>query len=60
MDGRDLVEIIDAVNGQFGWHRKAPNGEIISNGETHSSPSDALRAAKRANPDLTLDSDYRR
>lgn len=56
----DLVEIIDAVNGQFGWHRKAPNGEIISNGETHSSPSDALRAAKRANPDLTLDSDYRR
>ncbi len=37
--------------GEWRWHRKAANGEIISSGESHPRKSDALDAAVRANPD---------
>lgn len=49
----DYIEIEQSeADGQFYWHRKAPNGEIIARGEGHTRDRDAVRAARRANPDL--------
>lgn len=49
----DTIDITRSeADGQFYWHRKAPNGEIISHGEAHTRERDAIRAARRANPDL--------
>lgn len=49
----DTIDITRSeADGQFRWHRKAPNGEIISHGEAHARERDAIRAARRANPDL--------
>lgn len=31
------------------WHKRAPNGRILCQGETHGSWRDAARAARRAN-----------
>lgn len=38
-------------DGQFYWHRKAPNGELVSQGEGHPRRYNALRAVRRANQD---------
>ena len=37
--------------GQWRWHRKAPNGEIIAQGEGYTRPADLKIGAERANPD---------
>jgi len=48
----DIVRITRSkADGLYRWHRKAPNGEIISRGEEHTRWSDAQRAAERANQD---------
>lgn len=47
----DRVQIYRDKAGQFRWRRKAPNGEIISSGESHRYKHDAFRSAKRANLD---------
>jgi uncharacterized protein YegP (UPF0339 family) len=47
----DKVHINEDKAGEFRWHRKARNGEIISQGESHSTDWHARRAAKRANQD---------
>lgn len=31
------------------WHKRAPNGRILCQGESHGSYRDAMRAARRAN-----------
>lgn len=48
----DTIHILRSeADGQFYWHRKAPNGEIISSGEGHPRRYNAFRAVRRANPD---------
>ncbi len=48
----DTVEIFEDAAGEFRWRRVAGNHECISQGESHTREADALRAARRANPDL--------
>lgn len=48
----DIIDVIQSEkDGQFYWHRKAPNHKIISRGEGHPRRWGAFRAARRANPD---------
>lgn len=47
----DRIRVYRDNTGQYRWHRKAPNGEIIAHGEAHPRERDARRAAVRANPD---------
>ena len=50
--GDDRIKVFPDLAGEWRWHRKAKNGEIISDsGEGYGSISDAARAARRANPD---------
>lgn len=49
-EGGDYIEFrVAAGAGEYTWHRKAQNHEIISRGESHPRKDEALRAAKRAN-----------
>ncbi len=49
----DRIEVYEDAGGGFRWRRRAAgNGEQISQGESHPREADALRAARRANPDL--------
>lgn len=48
----DTIEIFKDDGGQWRWHRKAGNGEIISSGESHPHLKDCRIAAARANPDI--------
>jgi len=50
----DEVQVFQDGAGSWRWRRVAENNEIISSGESHGSKSDALRAAKRANPDVEV------
>ena len=48
----DTIDIYQSEHdGQFYWHRKAPNGEVISSGEGHPRRYNAFRAVRRANLD---------
>lgn len=55
----DTVTIYTDAAGGYRWHRKAPNGEVISQGEAHIRWSDAQRAAERANQDTNWTYDVR-
>jgi uncharacterized protein YegP (UPF0339 family) len=48
----DKLEVYEDKAGEFRWHRKAANGEVIGEGESYTSERDAWRGAVRANPDL--------
>jgi uncharacterized protein YegP (UPF0339 family) len=50
-DYNDELDVFKAEDG-WRWHRKAGNGEVISEGEADTREEDAWRAAYRANPDL--------
>ncbi len=47
----DALEVFEAADG-WHWHRKAANGEVISEGEAYTREEDAWIGAERANPDL--------
>ena len=49
----DRLEVFQGEDGQWYWHRVAPNGEQISHGEAYTRKDDAETGALRANPDLT-------
>lgn len=51
----DRMRIFQDEDGQWRWHVRAPNGEIISHGESHTRREDAVRAALRANPHLEVE-----
>lgn len=52
----DRVRVYQDEAGQYRWTRRAPNGEIVAQGEAHTRERDAYRAAARANtPDWTFD-----
>lgn len=46
----DRIEVYKATDG-WRWRRQAANGEVISQGESHTRREDAVRAARRANPE---------
>jgi uncharacterized protein YegP (UPF0339 family) len=48
----DRVEVFEDKAGQWRWRRRSRNGEVLSQGESHTREADARRAAERANPDL--------
>lgn len=48
----DKVTVEPRSDGEFGWHRTAPNGEVLSSGEGYTRSEDAVRGARRANPDF--------
>jgi uncharacterized protein YegP (UPF0339 family) len=48
----DRIETFEDKAGGWRWKRVAGNNEQISQGESHTSERDAVRAAERANPDL--------
>lgn len=50
----DQLSIFQGEDGDWHWHRKAPNGEVISRGEGYTRRDDAVRGARRANPGLAL------
>lgn len=50
--GDELV-VFHGEDGDWHWHRVAPNGEIISRGEGYTRKDDAEEGAWRANPDLS-------
>lgn len=54
----DTIRIFTDDAGEFRWQRKAPNGQIISQGESHPHKYNAQRAARRANPDNDWTFDY--
>lgn len=54
MDG-DRVIVFKDEAGEYRWHRKAANNEIISDsGEGYADLPGARSAAERANPDLEV------
>lgn len=55
MTENDYLEIVEDVEGEYRWHRKAGNHEIISVGESHPTERGAVAAALRANLDLTIE-----
>lgn len=57
----DVIEVFEAADsGDWRWHRRAVNGEIICQGEGHTSEHDAWRAARRATEvGLAFDEDHR-
>lgn len=48
----DIVEIYKDDAGEWRWRRKAPNHEVISQGEGYTDRFNALTGALRANPDV--------
>lgn len=52
---KDTIRVYPDQAGQYRWHRRAGNNEIIAQGESHPRMSDAKRAAERANPDTEWD-----
>ncbi len=47
----DYIEVFQGGNlDEWFWRGKSDNGEIVSHGEGHPSPGNALRAAKGAHP----------
>ncbi len=49
----DTVEVFKSADGDWWWHRKAANGEIVSDsGEGYERPGYAVHAALRANKDI--------
>lgn len=50
----DTVRVYEDDAGEWRWHRKAPNGRVLFQGESHPRKYHAQRAARRAN----LDSDW--
>ena len=53
---KDTVEIKKDKIGEYRWHRKAGNNEVISQGEWYETRQGAVEGALRANPDMTLGS----
>ena len=53
----DTVQVFQDGAGGYRWRRVAPNNEIISSGESFTRRHDAVRAAKRANPDVEVRSE---
>lgn len=51
----DTVEVYPGEDGQWYWHRQAPNGEVISDGEGYVTEEGARQGAVRANPDFTAE-----
>lgn len=50
----DQLEVEQSTaDGAWYWHRKAPNGQVISSGEGYTRRESAILGAERANPDLT-------
>lgn len=52
---KDTIRVYPDQAGQYRWHRRAGNNEIIAQGESHPRMADAKRAAERANPDTEWD-----
>lgn len=51
----DYVVVYEDHAGEWRWHRKAPNHEIIStNGEGYESEDHAVEMARALNPDVIL------
>jgi uncharacterized protein YegP (UPF0339 family) len=44
------IEIYRDVNGQYRWHRRAFNGAVTAQGESHKRKWNAKRAARRQFP----------
>ncbi len=51
----DTIDVYEDAAGGHRWRRQAPNGEVLSSGESFTRKADAWRAARRANPDLFPD-----
>ena len=51
--GDDRIVVYRDMAGEYRWHRKASNGEILSQGESHPALLAARDAALRANPDAS-------
>jgi uncharacterized protein YegP (UPF0339 family) len=50
----DVVECYRDEGGEWRWRRRATNGRILSDGgESFESMGNAVRAARRANPDAS-------
>lgn len=50
--GGDRVHIFQGEDGQFHWHVRAANGEIVGQGEAHPRRETAIAAAERHHPRL--------
>ena len=48
------VEVFEAPDGEWYFHRKAANGEITSSSEGYTRKDDALKAAHENFPDLPI------
>jgi uncharacterized protein YegP (UPF0339 family) len=44
------IYVFQDDSGQWRWHAKAANGEIVATGESHSRKEDAARAAEAVFP----------
>lgn len=51
---KDSFVISRDRSGEYRWTLKAGNGETIATGEGHTSRRDAIRAAARVRPDVTV------
>lgn len=49
----DWLAVFEGTDGGWYWHRKAPNGQPIAQGEGYTREADAVTGALRANPDLS-------
>lgn len=45
----DFIEVFRGDDNQWHWHRKASNGEVVSQGEGYETYDGAVTGAKRAN-----------
>jgi uncharacterized protein YegP (UPF0339 family) len=47
---RKTIEVFKGTDGQWYWHLRAGNGEIVTQSEGYTRKASALRAAKREYP----------
>lgn len=51
----DRIEVYQDKGGEFRWHLKAGNGEVVSDSaEGYTRVADAYRAAVRVHPDVPI------
>lgn len=46
----DSVRVFEGADGQWRWHVRAGNGEVVGQGEAHPDVHDAVTAAERHHP----------
>jgi uncharacterized protein YegP (UPF0339 family) len=55
MSAEDRFELYEDAAGSWRWRKVAPNGEIIATGEAHTRRADAIRAARREDPEASIE-----